>query len=178
MVEERLVELAASVDEGLGALRQRHAATNTHSQTLRKIRFVDRRFGELTFNGDDEMKRDAAYEKFATFQTLSTVVGLLADFYVMMANGQEGPLAVTTVLDLPGFCDREVVRSLEKTQLKLIFVLNFLLKALRVGEDEAEKVNTMVKAWRDRQVMLTEGTCNDFDGTDEGTSVAKLIVAC
>ena len=62
----------------------------------------------------------AAFEKFVTTETLSTVVGLIADFYVS-ANGYDEyrPFGVKPALLFEGNCSQEVVHSLEQTQLNV-----------------------------------------------------------
>ena len=75
----------------------------------------------------------------------------------------------------PSYCGEDVVQSLEKTQLKLIYIFEFLAKtSAQLPKEDMKAVNGMIKQWREKQMKHVTEKCNETKYTDAKAKFVAL----
>ena len=153
---------------------------NTYGKLLREIRFMDKRFGKIAFGEDNQPIRSSYhFKRFVTDENLVNVIGLMSEFYVML-NGFDSykPFNIRSLFEIDSaYCKGEVVRGLEETQLKLIYMWNFVSRHLNTSKADNKRVNDMIKAWRLKQTKLLKKFCKDESDLKDLSLLAKFIAA-
>ena len=112
-------------------------------------------------------------------ETVVTCVSLMSKFYVMV-NGHKSFGAFFRIRSLfevssAAFCNKDVISGLERTQLKMIFVLNFLTN--EVYSDRAKDLNVMVKKWRQTQIRHLAEKCGSASNDNGEESLLTKFIA-
>jgi hypothetical protein len=161
---DHILESKSGITKGFNALKEKHFETNTYSKLLREIRFLDKRFGRIKFNQiDNQPIRDSAFQRFVTRDNFHSVLGMISEFFVML-NGYSAhsPFHIRPIyqVDPNSFCQLDVIRKLEDSQLKLIYQWNFLANHLRISKSDIKEVNDMISKWRQTQTKVLQKHCD------------------